>query len=111
MVMTDSGEGVGPTDRVSITNHFFSQNEVHLNGSQIFDLSAPLSYVFKHHIDFVLSYNNHVLTNVAGSESFCRKHDGSCYFSFDPARPGIMSECQDFEENRQRILNGEKSLF
>ena len=48
VVVTDDGEGVTPTDRVLITNHFcaalFSQIEVHLNGSQICDLSAPLSY-------------------------------------------------------------------
>ena len=75
VVMTDGGEGVGPTDRALITNHFcaalFSQIEVHLNGSQICDLSAPLSYAFKHHIDFVLSYNNNVLTNVGWSKGFC----------------------------------------
>ena len=72
--MTDSGEDVVLTDRVSITNHFcaalFSQIEVYLNGSQICGLSTPLSYAFKHHIDFVLSYNNNVLINVGRSEGF-----------------------------------------
>ena len=113
VVVTDNGEGVKPTDGVSITNHFcaalFSQIEVHLNGSQICDLSAPLSYAFKHHIDFVLSYNKNVLTNVGQSEvfGFCRKHDGSCH----PARPDNMAMCQDIEQNRQRILNGKKVYF
>ena len=47
VVMTGSGEGAGPTDMVSITNHYcatlFSQIKVHFNGAQICDLSAPLS--------------------------------------------------------------------
>ena len=113
--MTDDGEVVGPTDKVSITIHYcaalFSQIEVHLNGTQICNLSAPLSYPFKHHIDLLLSYNINVLTNMGRSEGFCRKHDGSCYFNFDAMSPGIQSECQDFAENRQRILNGKKVYF
>ena len=113
--MTDDGAGVTPTDGVSITNHFcaalFSQIEVHLNGSQICNLSAPLSYAFKHHIDFVLSNNKNVLTNVGQSEGFCRKHDGGCHFNFDLVRPDNMTMCQDIEENRQRILNGKKVYF
>ena len=48
VVKTDSGEGVGPTDTTTITNHYcaalFSQIEVHLNGTQIGDLGTPLSY-------------------------------------------------------------------
>ena len=115
VVMTDDGEAVGPTDKVSITNHYcaalFSQIEVHLNGTPICDLSTPLSYPFKHHIVFLLSYNNKVLTNVGRSKGFCRKHDGGCYFDFDPTTPGIKSECQDFAENRQRIINGKKVYF
>ena len=71
VVMTDDGEAVGPTDKVSITKHYctalFSQIEVHLNGTQIGDLSAPLPYPFKHHIDFLLSYKKNVLTNVGRS--------------------------------------------
>ena len=75
VVKTDSGEDVGPTDSTTITNHYctalFLQIEVHLNGTQICDLSAPLSYPFKHHIDFLLSYNNNVKTNVGRAGGFC----------------------------------------
>ena len=90
MVKTDSGEGVTDTDTPTITNHYcaalFSQIEVHLNGTQICDLSAPLSYSYKHHIDFLLSYNNNVLTNVGRSEGFCRTHHYKCFDNIATSR-------------------------
>ena len=113
VVKTDSGEGVGPTDTTTITNHYcaalFSQIEVHLNGTQICDLSAPLSYPYKHHIDFLLSYDNNVKTNVGRAEGFCQTHQGKCYDTIDTF--GKLSLCQDFAENRQRIMNGKKVYF
>ncbi len=113
VVKTDSGEGVGPTDTTTINNHYcaalFSQIEVHLNSTQICDLSAPLSYPYKHHIDFLLSYDNNVKTSVGRSEGFCRTHHGECYDTIDAS--GKLALCQDFAENRQRIMNGKKVYF
>ena len=111
VVKTDSGEGVAETDTTTITNHYcaalFSQIEVHLNGTQICDLSAPLSYSYKHHIDFLLSYNNNVLTNVGRSEGFCRTHHDKCFDNI--ATTGKM--CQCIAENRPKIMNDKKVYF
>ncbi len=111
VVKTDSGEGVTDTDTPTITNHYcaalFSQIEVHLNGTQICDLSAPLSYSYKHHIDFLLSYNNNVLTNVGRSEGFCRTHHDKCFDNISTT--GKM--CQCIAENRAKIINDKKVYF
>ena len=113
VVKTDSDEGAGPTDTTTITNHYctalFSQIEVHLNGTQIADLSSPLSYTYKHHIDFLLSYDNNVKANVGRTEGFCRTHHGKCYDRVDAS--GKMYMCQCVAENRQRIMNGKKVYF
>ena len=114
VVKTDSGEGVGPTDTTTITNHYcaalFSQIEVHLNGTQIGDLGTPLSYPFKQYIDFLLSYDNNVKTNVGRAEGFCRTHHDNCYDKID-VEFGEFVLCQDFAENRQRIMDGKKVYF
>ena len=113
VVKTDSGEGVGPTDTTTITNHYcaalFSQIEVHLNGTQIGDLGTPLSYPFKQHIDFLLSYDNNVKTSVGRAEGYCRTHHNNCYDNIDAS--GKLELCQDFAENRQRIMDGKKVYF
>ena len=113
VVKTDSGEGVGPTDTATITNHYcatlFSQTEVHLNGTQIGDLGTPLSYPFKQHIDFLLSYDNNVKTNVGRAEGYCRTHHDNCYDNLDAF--GKLELCQDFAENRQKIMDGKEVYF
>ena len=113
VVATDDDKGVGPTDTTAIANHYcaalFSQIEVHLNGTQVCDLSAPLSYPFKHHIDFLLSYDNNVKANVGRAEGFCRTHLSRCYAKTAPS--GKWALCQDMEENRLKIMGGKKVYF
>ena len=55
MVKDDNGGNVLETDGVTLTDHYeaaiFSQIEVYLSGTQVCDLSAPVSYPYKHNID------------------------------------------------------------
>ena len=87
---------------------FLLEIEVHLNGTQICDLSAPLSYPYKHHIDFLLSYDNNVKTSVGRSEGFCRTHHGECYDTIDASgKLALSGLCGESTENNER----QKSLF
>ena len=60
VVKDDNGGNVLENDGVALTNHYaaaiFSQIEIYLNGTQVCDLSAPISYPYKHNIDVTLSY-------------------------------------------------------
>ena len=95
----------------SLLHHFTTyivvKHDTHFKHTR-FGLDKP--YPFKQHIDFLLSYDNNVKTNVGWAEGFCRTHHDNCYDKID-VKSGELVLCQDFAENRQRIMDGKKVYF
>ena len=73
-VRDDDGGTVSAADDVSLSQHYaaclFSHVEIYFNGTQVCDLSSPVSYPYKHFIDWTLSYQMSVLNNVGRAEGY-----------------------------------------
>ena len=74
VVKDKDGGNVQESDIVTITKHYaaaiFSQIEIYLNVTQVCDLSAPVSYPYKHNIDVTLSYPYSVSNYLFKSEGY-----------------------------------------
>lgn len=102
-------------DNLTLSNHYaaclFSQIEVYLNGTQVCDLSAHLSYPFKQYIDSIMSYHYNTLNHVKKSEGYYNDMREYCYFNNTLNAAGIDESCDDLEANSKRILDGKKVYF
>ena len=109
-------------DGVALTNHYaaaiFSQIEIYLNSTQVCDLSAPVSYPYKHNIDVTLSYPFSVSNYLFKSEGYFstkRENDntglkfvrGNNLF----AKLDENASNKDAVANYKRILKGKKVYF
>ena len=113
-VVDDAGGFVKELDLVTLSNHYaaclFSQIEIYLNGTQVCDLSAPVSYPFKHYIDSTLSYSFNSITRVGKAEGYYLHGRDGCNFGF---RDGAVDpdSCEDKVEFYRNILDGKKVYF
>ena len=114
VVLDDNGGVVTSSDFVTLENHYaaciFSQIEIYLNGTQICDLSAPVSYPYKHYIDSTLSYDFNTLNNVGKSEGYFLNYRGYCAFSMENGAVSYTS-CKDKKDAHEIILDGKKVYF
>ena len=121
-VVKDDNRGVVlQTDGVTLANHYaaaiFSQVEIYLNGTQVCDLSAPVSYPYKHNIDVTLSYPFLVFNYLFESEGYRssgRESEHNLAFMGNNDISGSLDEnasSQDAVENYKRILQGKKVYF
>ena len=140
MVKDLKGKFLDERDEVTLANHYgaclFSQIEVYLNGTQVCDLSAFVSYPFKHNIDVTLSYPFSVSNYLLKSEGYYtaeRKNEFKLVFKdvaeevemdedgnepTDMARGIVPERTLDtaltdprLVENHNRIMNGKKVYF
>ena len=121
VVKDDDGLNVVESDGVALTNHYaaaiFSQIEIYLNGTQVCDLSAPVSYPYKHNIDVTLSYPfsvSNYLFETEGYRSSERESEDKLIFSGGTALTNILDENasnKDAVDNYRRILLGKKVYF
>ncbi len=134
------GKFLDEKDEVTLANHYgaclFSQIEVYLNGTQVCDLSASVSYPFKHNIDVTLSYPFSVSNYLFKTEGYYtaeRKNEFKLVFKdvaeevemdedgnepTDTATGTVSERTLDtaltdprLVENHNRIMNGKKVYF
>ena len=123
VVKDDDGGNVTENDGVALTNHYaaaiFSQIEIYLNGTQVCDLSAPVSYPYKHNIDVTLSYPFSVSNYLFKSEGYFSTErfnsNLDLQFTQDAAdsrrKPDENNSNKDTVANYIRILEGKKVYF
>ena len=114
VVLDKDGTPVTSNDNVTLSHHWgaclFSQIEIYLNGTQVCDLSAPVSYPFKHYIDSSLSYHWNVINNVGKAEGYYKDYREYCYWMFTEEARRIHN-CKDRTQFSEMILDGKKVYF
>ena len=114
VVLDKYGTPVTSNDNVTLSHHWgaclFSQIEIYLNGTQVCDLSAPVSYPFKHYIDSSLSYHWNVINNVGKAEGYYKDYREYCYWMFTEEARRIHN-CKDRTQFHEMILDGKKVYF
>lgn len=114
VVSDDDGGNVLPIHEVTLADDYaaclFSQVEIYLNGTQVCDLSAPVSYPYKHYIDTTLSYQFNTINGVCKAGGYYLSHRGKCCFNYENGVPNLLN-CDDKNEWHQSILSGKKVYF
>ena len=104
-VRDDDGGTAAATDDVTLSQHYaaclFSHIEIYLNGTQVCDLSSPVSYPYKHFIDWTLSYGMRTINNVGRAEGY--------YVS--QREPPAEPTNEDKEVFKNSIRDGKKVYF